>query len=50
MDVEQIEMFMRAVTAVLRTMELEPDLDTSLDAVMAATLEFPASSAVLGRP
>ena len=48
LDLDQIEMFMRAVTAVLRTMELEPDLDMNLDAILAATLEFPASNARLG--
>lgn len=48
LDLEQIEMFMRAVTAVLRTMELEPDLDINLDAIVGATLEFPASNARLG--
>jgi hypothetical protein len=41
-------MFMRAVTAVLRTIESEPDLNISLDKVIAATLEFPASNAALG--
>jgi hypothetical protein len=29
-------------------MELEPDLDMNVDAIVAATLEFPASNAKLG--
>lgn len=48
LDVDQIRMFLRAITAVRTAIELGPALDMTLDAIVTDTLGFPEPNARLG--